>query len=76
MTAALIESTERAPGVPGPPPLSREARQLADAILSAYVDEETMTVGTVRRLIADAYDMGAKAGEHKAFIASLLRGRS
>lgn len=70
--SAVIESTERAPGLPPPPPLSRQAREIANFVLSAYTDDETMSVRTVRRLIADAVDMGRSMGAME----SLTRARS
>lgn len=69
--SALIESTERAPGLPKPlPPYSEAAKAFADACLSAWRDEETMTVRAVRRLMLDAYDQAVSDTKHEADMAA------
>lgn len=71
--SAVIEADSRYPGLPLPPP-SEAAKAWADAILSAYVDRETMTVRTIRRLMVDTYDHAISVARHEAEIAAIRAG--
>ena len=64
--SAVVESTERAPGLPVAPPNSTEARCYADAVLVGWSDDQVISLGTVRKLLADTYDIGLTIGGMEA----------